>query len=144
VEVTAEYFLDPPRMPAEGSAFASTPMLTFEGSMGLRGGVEDEIGAAICRITMTQRLRPGGVEVASSQPPEWIVSYVHRDRLLMGENPMTTRQRDFGPIIFNLDRNQVLYITLVTRIHLGADLGGVIGFAPLTVGIPQWPILSLG
>jgi len=41
VEVSSDYFLDPPRMPATGEPFISLPKMTFTGGLGLAGGLDE-------------------------------------------------------------------------------------------------------
>jgi len=145
VELRMHYVLDPPRMPGTGEPFISLPKLTFTGGLGLRGGIDQENGSALFSVSLTQSLRPGGVEVASSNA-EWIVGYVYGQNVLVGKNVLTAGQRDYGALFFNLDRTQTLVVTLVTSFFFSVGMGGVIAFAPgtgFTVGAPPWLIHSL-
>jgi hypothetical protein len=140
VEVRSDYFLDPPRMPAIGEPFISLPKMTFKGNLGLAGG--GQIGDASCNISSRQLLRWGDDEVASSDT-SWLVGWVRGENILYGKNVLAPQKRDYGAIFFNLDRTRTLTVTLVTTFAFRATLGGVIGFAPLVFGTPQWKIYSL-
>jgi hypothetical protein len=144
VEVRSDYFLDPPRMPATGEPFISLPRMMFTGGLGLAGGVDatNQFGDASCSITFRQILRWDDDEVASSDV-NWLVGWVRGKNLILGKKALAPQKRDYGPLFFNLDRTRTLSVTLVTTFHFKATLGGVIGFAPLVFGTPQWKTYSL-
>jgi len=144
VEVRSDYFLDPPRMPATGEPFISLPKMIFKGGLGLAGGVDETsiIGDAVCTISFRQILRWDD-EVVASSDVNWIMGYVRGKKIIFGKNVLAPQKRDFGALFFNLDRTRTLSITLATTFHFRAFLGGVIGFAPLVFGAPQWKVYSL-
>ena len=100
VELRSYYFLDPARMPATGEPFISLPKVDFRGSFGLSGGAGK--GHATCFMSVTQSLRPGGVEVASSYD-RWLVGQVYFGNVIQGSNFLAARKRDCGALFFNLD-----------------------------------------
>jgi hypothetical protein len=143
VEVRSDYFLDPPRMPATGGSFISLPKMTFKGGLGLAAGVDEtsKMGSASCTISFRQILRWGDDEVASSDV-NWLVGSINGDTVF-GKKVLAPQKRDYGALFFNLDRTRTLSVTLVTTFRFTATLGGVIGFAPLVLGVPQWKVYSL-
>jgi hypothetical protein len=142
VEVRSDYFLDPSRMPATGEPFISLPKMTFKGGLGLSGGGASAIGEASCIISFGQFLRWGDEVVASSNV-NWNMGYVRGKNILLGKEVLAPQKRDYGALFFNLDRTQTLSVTLVTTFRFRVSYGGVIGFAPLVFGAPQWKVYSL-
>jgi hypothetical protein len=144
VEVRSDYFLDPPRMPATGEPFISFPKMIFKGGLGLAGGVDETsaIGDASCNISFRQILRWGDDEVASSDV-NWLMGYVRGKNIVFGKKVLAPQKRDYGALFFNLDRTRTLSVTLLTTFRFRVTLGGVIGFAPLVFGAPQWKVYSL-
>lgn len=53
------------------------------------------------------------------------------------------RSAIYGALFFNLDRTRTLSVTLATTFRFLVTAGGVIGFAPLVFGAPQWKVYSL-
>src|SRR4051794_14741338 len=144
VSLTSYYFLDPPRMPANGDPFISQPKLTITGGLGLTGGQPGhEVGFASCVISLTQILQVGNNEVARAVAPDWIVGMVSGSTVIAGNRILPPGQRDFLPLFFNLDRTLGIIITLLTTIKLTAYDFSVIGFAPVVFRLPQWSTYSL-
>jgi hypothetical protein len=144
VQIRSDYFLDPPRMPATGTQFVTLPKMEFKGALGLAGGANQAtaIGDAVCTVSFRQMLRFGDNDVASSNV-DWMVGFIRGKNVILGKNNIIPQHRDFGALFFNLDRTRTVGVTLLTTLHFKATLGGVIGFAPLTVGAPQWKVFSL-
>jgi hypothetical protein len=144
VEVRADYFLDPARMPATGEPFISLPKMVFEGGLGLAPGLDEKTagGDARCSVSFRQVLRWDDDEVASSDVL-WPMGYVRGKSVLSGKKRLTPQQRDYGALFFNLDRTRTLNVSLVTTFHFSVLVGGVIGFAPLVLQIPPWKVYSL-
>ena len=143
LELRSYYFLDKPRMPTTGGPFISLPQVRFIGNMAVSGGAGPNPGGyADCGVGLTQSLRPGGIELASSSV-HWRVGLVSGTKLIDGQGFLNPPQRDYGALLFNLDRSQTLVIQAKTRFDFSAAVLGTIAFAPLVVGTPQWSIYSL-
>jgi hypothetical protein len=143
-QLRSEYFLDTARMPAQGDAFVSVPRMTFSGGLGLGATTQagTTFGGAFARVTFEQVLRWDDDEVDRSDV-SWPVGFVNGPTLLLGKRLLPPQKRDYPALIFNLDRTRTLSITLLTTFFFRATLGGIIGFGPLLVGIPQWKVYSL-
>jgi hypothetical protein len=129
-------------MPATGEPFISLPKVTFKGGLGLAGGEASAIGEASCIISFRQILRWGD-EVVASSDVNWNMGWVRGENIVFGKQVLAPQKRDYGALFFNLDRTQMLSITLATTFRFRVTLGGVIGFAPLVFGAPQWKVYSL-
>jgi hypothetical protein len=130
-------------MPATGEPFISLPTIPFKGGLNLAGGVDETaIGDASCVISLRQILRWGDEEVASSDV-NWFMGFVRGKNIVTGKKELAPQKRDYGALFFNLDRTRTLNITLATTFRFNVSLGGVISFAPLVFGAPQWKVYSL-
>jgi len=116
----------------------------FKGGLGLVGGVDetDATGSASCNITFSETLRWGDDDVASSDV-KWFVGYVNGNETIWGKKVLAPQRRDFGAQFFHLDHSRTLSVTLTTTFEFEVVRLGVIGFAPLVFGAPQWKVYSL-
>jgi hypothetical protein len=140
---TADYFLDPARMPATGEPFIAMPKIALGGNLILFDGPpQNQTGGTRWSVSLSQWLSWND-ELITSSSISYMFGYTYGGQVLSGKRTLTPQPRDFAPLFFNLDRSRTLLIRLDISLDWEAWNGGGIVFGPFDVSIPSWRVYAL-